>query len=235
MGLLLVQTAQALFYFRRNMAITVQELINSALRLIRVLDSGETPTATESNDALNALNQMVSNWSAAGVPIYVESKDTIPLTGASSYTLPSRPVRITAAHVSYSGISFPVSVVPSAQWTQPKDRTATSKFAKELYYDSGFPTATIYLWPIVQSGSSLELFSLKPLAQFASLGDTIALPAGYEHALRYGLAAVLAPEYGSALPVEYQQQAANATAAIAAMNTATLAQGPPPSAVPAAS
>ena len=91
------------------------------------------------------------------------------------------------------------------------------------------------MWPIVQAGSSLELFSLKPLAQFASLGDTINLPSGYEQALRYGLAGVLAPEYGSALPAEYQQQAAQATSAIAAMNTATLGQGAPPSAVPAAS
>jgi hypothetical protein len=217
------------------MAVTVQQFIESTLRLIRVLDSGEQPTATESDNALTALNQMIGNWSAAGVPIYQESKDTIALTGASVYPLSFRPMRITAAQVSYSGITFPVAIVPSQQWILPKDRTATSKFAKELYYDGTFPTGNVYLWPIVQAGSSLELFSLKPLAQFASLGDVINLPAGYEQALRYGLAGVLAPEYGSALPAEYQQQAAQATSAIAAMNTATLGQGAAPSAVPAAS
>ena len=131
------------------MATSVQEFINSTLRLIRVLDSGESPTATESNDALTALNQMIGNWSAAGVPIYQESKDTITLNGSSIYPLAFRPVRITAAQVSYSGISFPVAVVPSAQWILPKDRTATSKFAKELYYDGAFPTGNVYLWPIV--------------------------------------------------------------------------------------
>ena len=217
------------------MAITTQELINSALRLARVLDPGEVPTATESNNALDALNQMIGSWSAAGVPIYQESKDTIALTGASIYPLSFRPVRITAAQVSYSGISFPVAIVPSQQWILPKDRTATSKFAKELYYDATFPTGNVYLWPIVQAGSSLELFSLKPLAQFASLGDTINLPAGYEQALRYGLAGVLAPEYGSAMPAEYQQQAAQAMSSIASMNTATLGQGAAAAAVPAAS
>lgn len=214
---------------------TIQEFINSTLRLIRVLDSGETPTATESDNALTALNQMIGNWSAAGVPIYQESKDTIALTGASIYPLPSRPIRLTAAQVSYSGISFPVAIVPSQQWILPKDRTATSKFAKELYYDGTFPNGNVYLWPIVTSGSTLELFSLKPLAQFASLGDTINLPPGYEQALRFGLAGVLAPEYGSALPAEYQQQAAQATSAIAAMNSAVLGQGAPATAVPAAS
>jgi hypothetical protein len=213
----------------------VQDFINSVLRLIRVLDSGETPTATESNNALESLNQLIGSWSAAGVPIYQESKDTIALTGASLYPLASRPVRLTAAQVSYSGITFPVAIVPSQQWTQPKDRTATSKFAKELYYDGAFPTGNIYLWPTVTSGSTLELFSLKPLAQFASLGDTINLPSGYEQALRFGLAGVLAPEYGSALPPEVAAGAAAAQSAIANMNASVIGQAAPPAAVPAAS
>ncbi len=213
----------------------VQAFINSTLRMIRVLDSGESPTATESNDALAALNQLIGSWSAAGIPVYSESLDAIPLTGLSIYTLAFRPVRITAAEVSNGGVSFPVAIVSSQQFTMPKDKTATSKFAKELYYDAGFPTPKIYLWPAPVAGSQLELFSLKPLTVFASLGDTINLPPGYEQALRFGLAAVLAPEYGSALPVEYQQQAAQATAAVSAMNTAVLGQGAPPAAVPAAS
>lgn len=217
------------------MPVTVQDFVNSTLRLIRVLDSGETPTATESNDALVALNQLISSWSAAGVPIYQESKDIIALSGASLYPLSFRPVRINAAHVSYSGITFPVAIVPSQVWTQPKDRTATSKFAKELYYDGTFPTGNVYLWPIVSSGSTLELFSLKPLAQFASLGDTINLPSGYEQALRFGLAGVLAPEYGSALPPEVAAGAAAAQSAIAAMNASVISQAPPQAAVPAAS
>jgi len=213
---------------------TTQDLINSALRLIRVLDSGETPTATESNDALTALNQMISNWSAAGVPIYQESKDTITLTGAANYPLVTRPIKITSAQVSFAGISFPVGIVTSQQWTQPKDRTATSKFAKELYWDGGYPNGMVWLWPLVAAGSMLEVFSLKPLAQFASLGDTINLPAGYEQALRFGLAGVLAPEYGTALPPEYQQVAAEAKQSIASMNASVIGQAPPASAVPAA-
>src|SRR4029434_3384770 len=150
---------------------TVLEFVNSTLRLIRVLDSGEVPTATESNDALAALNQLIGSWSAAGGPIYQEETDMVPLTGVTNYALATRPVKITSAQVIYSGISFPVAIVPSQVWTQPKDRTATSKFAKELYYDGAYTVGTISLWPAPTTGSNLELFSLKPLAQFASLGD----------------------------------------------------------------
>ena len=217
------------------MPTSVQDFINSTLRLIRVLDSGESPTATESNDALTALNQLIGSWSAAGVPIYSESKDTITMTGAGNYPLPSRPIRLISGQVSNGGVTFPVAIVPSQIWTQPKDRTATSKFAKELYYDGGFPNGMIWIWPLVTVGSVLELFSLKPLAQFASLGDTINLPPGYEQALRFGLAAVLAPEYGSALAPEVAAGAANAQSAIAAMNASVISLAPPATAVPAAS
>lgn len=214
---------------------TIQEFINSTLRLIRVLDSGEVPTATESNDALVALNQLIGSWSAAGVPIYQESKDTIALSGASIYPLSFRPVKINAVHVSNGGVTFPAAIVPSQQWVLPKDRTATSKFAKEVYYDGTFPNGNIYVWPNVTSGSTMEIFSLKPLAQFASLSDTINLPPGYEQALRFALAGVLAPEYGSALPPELAGNAQAAQAAIATMNANVITQAPPAAQVPAAS
>jgi hypothetical protein len=73
------------------------------------------------------------------------------------------------------------------------------------------------LWPAPPAGSTLDVFSLKPLTAFNSLSDTINLPPGYEQALRFNLAGVLAPEYGSALPPEYVAAATEAKAAVAAM------------------
>jgi hypothetical protein len=93
---------------------------------------------------------------------------------------------------------------------------------RELYYSGGFPSGTIEIWPAPSSGSTLDVFSLKPLAGFNSLADTINLPPGYEQALRYALAAVLAPEYGSVLPPEYAAVAGEAKAAIASMNGSLL-------------
>ena len=46
-----------------------QEFVNSTLRMIGILDSGESPTSTESTNAMVALNQLLANWSAAGIPI----------------------------------------------------------------------------------------------------------------------------------------------------------------------
>jgi hypothetical protein len=200
---------------------TVQETINASLRLIGVLDSGETPSTSESNDAFSALNQIVGAWSGAGVPIWQTTKDTIPLTGAASYTLAARPIKLKSAHVTADGISQPAEIVTSERWSQFKDRSLISRWAQELYWDGGYPTGEVRLWPNPASGS-LEVYSLKPLTAFASLSSTIDLPPGYEHALKFALAQVLAPEYGSALSPEHANEA---KAAIAAINAMVL--GPP--------
>ena len=212
---------------------TVQQFVNSTLRLIGVLDSGETPSTSESNDAFDALNQLLANWSSAGVPIYRVTLDSIPLTGAASYTFSARPVKLKSAHVTADNVSMPVQIVTSEIWSELKDRTLTGKFAQQLYYDGGYPTGTFYLWPNPGAGSTISIYSLKPLAAFGSLSATIDLPPGYEQALRFALAAALAPEYGRPLPPEVTAGAAEAKTSIGALNAQVL--GPPlPAAGPAA-
>ena len=212
----------------------VQDFINSALRLIGVLDSGESPSSTEANDAFAALNQLIAGWSGAGVPIYQTSYEIIPLTGATNYPLAVRPVRLKSAHVTASGISQEVAIVTSERWSRTKDRQLISRWAQELYWDSGYPVSNVYLWPSPTSGV-LELYSLKPLSTFASLSSAIDLPPGYEHALRFALASALAPEYGSVLSPELEKNAAEAKGAIAAMNAQVLGAPMPSGPVPAAS
>jgi hypothetical protein len=196
---------------------TVQQLVDASLRLIGVLDSGETPAASEANDAFAALNQIVSGWSGAGVPIYQTTYELIPMTGALNYPLAVRPVKLKSAHVTANGISMPAEIVTSERWSKFKDRSLISRWAQELYWDGGYPVSNLYLWPAPISGGVLELYSLKPLTAFSSLSSVIDLPPGYEQGLKFALAQVLAPEYGSALSPELANEAKGALAAINAM------------------
>jgi hypothetical protein len=213
------------------MPITVQELISSALRLIGVLDAGETPSTSESNHAFDTLNQMLQSWSAAGLPVPELTIEPIPLTGATSYALTVRPIAIRAVECFVSNVAQEVEPYPAERWVQIRDKQLAGTFATAYFYDAAFPVAHIHLWPKPQTGGVLNLYVIRPLAAFSSLSSPISLPPGYEHALRHALAGTLAPEYRSALPPEFAATMAEAKTAIAQLNAQVLG-GPRPMATP---
>jgi len=210
---------------------TVQAFVNSTLKLIGVLDSGESPSTTESDDALNVLNQLISSWSAAGAPVYSLTKQTVTLTGLSEYLLPARPLKIrSAAVIASGGIAQDLQQYSAEQWTTIRDRQRTGALAEVFFYDGAYPSGTIRIWPIPTAGS-LELWTIQQLAPFSSLSQNISLPPGYEQALRFALAQALAPEYGAVLTPEIATGAAEAKTAIAQLNMQVL--GGAPAAAPA--
>ena len=71
------------------MSMTAQELIKAAMRLINATADGETPTASEMADGLEALKIMLRSWSSDNLMIYFIEQETLTLTGASSYTIGS--------------------------------------------------------------------------------------------------------------------------------------------------
>ncbi len=62
---------------------TVQQLINAALRTLGVIASGESPSAEESSDGMTALNGIIESWTALGLPIYQITRETFALSGAA--------------------------------------------------------------------------------------------------------------------------------------------------------
>src|SRR5262245_14904905 len=153
----------------------VQDLIDRSLRLIGVLAAGETPASVERDDALVALNNIVTSWNAQQIALYSVTLQTTALTGAASYTLATRPRRIKSASVIATGGATQAPVlVDAVGWASVQDKTRTGLFAETLYCDYAFPSATVWLSPR-PSGGTLELYSFTPLTQFASLGATIML------------------------------------------------------------
>lgn len=180
---------------------TARDLIKAAYRKINILGQGSSLTSEEANDGLSALNAMLASWSTQGALIYTETKETFSLTGALSYTIGSGgdfntsiPVEILAAYVTYSEIDYPVQVIDSSEYAliSNKDEPGTPT---QLYFDSNYPLANIYLWPINFSSTTLTLISLKQLTNFSSLDTDFTMPPEYERAIIHNLAVELAPEY----------------------------------------
>ena len=51
---------------------TAGDQINRALRLLGVLAEGESPSASESRDALVALNQMLDSWDTERLAVFAK-------------------------------------------------------------------------------------------------------------------------------------------------------------------
>ena len=217
------------------MPMTAQNVIDAALRKIGVIGSGSSPSAEESADGLSALNLMLANWSAQGLPIPYLSTDTFAGSSATSYTIgPSgtvnttRPLAIKSMTVTSTGglaVQFdPVTL--DEYWTANRN--------KVFAYNPGVPLGTLYMRPAI-SFAQIDVVSYKELAQATNLAYAFStLPPGYERALVFNLAVDLAPEFGVEPSQVLIGLANDAKQSIQGLNAAVLGNVPSLAAPPAA-
>lgn len=210
---------------------TVRTLITQALKDLGAIAVGETPTADEANDALETLNQMVSTWSTESLIVYAKSQQifTYPTTGQPSYTIgptgdfvSTRPIRIDAAY-NRDANNNDYQLYVARDFTDYSNlitKYVTANLVTIVYYDPTFPNGTIYNWPTPNSQSyRLVIWTWTSVTEFASLDDVIALPPGYERALRSNLAVELSPRYGREVMPALANTAVESKAQIKRTNT----------------
>lgn len=207
----------------------VSGLIQQALMVMGDMGPGYTASTDVLNTGFETVNGLLASWSAEGNMIAQLSANAHAMTGASVYTIgvggninTARPIKILTAKMSANNISLPVTIVDAEEWAQNRDESATGTYAKKLWCDYIQPQAAIYLWPTPAINSVLTIFSLKPLSAFAALGDPVSLHPGYEHALTYNLAVLLAPKLRRQVPEYVGTIAAQAKAGLARLNEEVL-------------
>jgi hypothetical protein len=186
---------------------TGRDLVTGALRLIGVVASGEALDSAQATDGLSSLNDMIDSWSNDDLLIPAITREVFPLTaGQQTYTIGSggnfntaRPMTYENAWLQVAGTSpaleLPIKIVTEAEFARIPLKGMTSTYPAILYSEDTYPLDNINLWPIPSQSQSLVLYTSKPLANL-TLDTAIALPKGYNRALRYNLAIELAPEYG---------------------------------------
>lgn len=200
------------------------DLVNSALRLLGVIASGETPNTDEAADGFTALQQLLANWSANELTLFGTQTITIPTSnGVASYTPGTRPVKVLNADVLTGGMTFPVAVVGPDAWATTPDKQDTSPRPRFLYCDYAYPTAAVQLAPIPNGVFSVRMYCTADLATLASQGTTFDMPEGYAKAIRFNLAVDLAPEYGRPVTPELQANAAATKAMLIELNASNRA------------
>jgi hypothetical protein len=202
---------------------TVGDLIKGSLRLLGVTASGETPENSELQDGLDALNAMVDSWSLEKLVIHNVKRNTFPLVaGQASYQMAEgsefaliRPNRVERAGIIPVGttVEVPLDMLTDQRWAETQDKTSQGT-SSALYVAREYPALRLYPWPVPDATHTLVVYSWESVGRFILTNHLLNLPAGYERALRYGLAIELAPEYGKSASPEIVAIANNAKAAI---------------------
>lgn len=180
-------------------------LINRALRSLKVLASGASPTSAETADALVALNSMLESWRNDGLLVYAAVDSSLTMVSTqSSYTIGTsgdlnitRPVKIESAFMRISGVDTPVRMLDESEWYAIPDKTVTSTLVECAFYNPTMASSqgTLLVYPVPTAANVLHLIHWIVLASLSAAGDTVTLPPGYDRAISLNLALDLADEF----------------------------------------
>lgn len=213
---------------------TAADIIKKALQKIGVLAEGETPTANQTSDGLDSLNDMLDSWSGRSLLTTALVNENFPLVANTSfYTIGAnktfntlKPINIVNAYTrDSSNNDLPVSIIPRNIYNSFTDKSSGSTGRPDsLFYDPGITQqanqgGTVYLHPSPNSNYTLFIDSEQVFSQFANSTANITFPPAYKRALIYNLAIELTSDYGSTISPEVDKIAFDSIKIIENMNS----------------
>lgn len=195
------------------MATSAKKIIKKAFQKAGVLTKFQNPTANESNDALDALNDMTASWSNNSMMIYARVIDTLPLVGTQlSYTWgtggnlnTTRPVKVISVRLTDGVTDYPCEVINDEIYAEQISMKTAPGLSYYMNYTNDYPLGICKFWPVPPSPAySAVILSEKQLITFA-LNDTIDLPPGWERAIVFNLAKEICSDYGQPCPEETRE------------------------------
>ena len=176
-----------------TVTVTGRKLAYDALRLLGVLRPGQIPNSDSVTDCQAWLNEMLDSWATERLMVKVIGRIPIVMNGSTSYT--ALPHRIEAAGYTYSGgtSEYPIEVYHPVTWQGVCQKVQVGA-PIGIYPDYTVPEATIYPCPQPADGE-IAIYQWTPLEPFGDLDTAFVVPAGYALAMRYCLAAQIAPAF----------------------------------------
>lgn len=188
------------------MATVQTAVINRAFRMLGVVAQGETASASDTADALTALNAMLDGWRNDKLMVDSLANITVPLVASqASYTIgasgadvtATSPVRIESAYVRKSSVDYDLKQIDDATYQSISDKASESDIPEFFLFNHTNANSTLYLYPVPNEVNNLYLRVWTPFAAFSAASDTFSMRPGMEEACAYNLAVILHPEYPS--------------------------------------
>ena len=161
----------------------LREVCLDALRLIGVIEVGHGASSDEDTEQLRVVNSMLDAARTERLLAYSILSTAYTVSGSGTITVP-KPVRIEGLWIVNGDSHTPLDVNGNQ-----------FRYLGGIFNDGAYPTSTITLTPALAAGTQVLLETWLPLAAFAAITDTVAMPPGYLEWMQYNLAIRLAPRY----------------------------------------
>lgn len=178
----------------------VSTLVQDAMYQAQVLGQDQTPSSGDVQLVLRRLNRMLDSWANEKQMIFRNDEESFTMTsGQASYTTSvfadGRPIAFNSMRVRLNNIDYPIEFIDQQKWNgiSYKGTTAIPQF---MYYDSNYPTATMFFYPIPYAAFTCYAYCQRQLQGTLSLTTTLSMPIGYEAAIVDGLAVDIMPSFG---------------------------------------
>ena len=209
-----------------SVTLSARSLMASSLRLIGALPQGETANAGDEQAAWDALTQLIDQWDTQYLTKIALERVTADLvTGQAEYIIGrsgeftigrDRPNDIESAawFDPSTNLETGLGKLTEAAWQTIPEKTLTGRQPTAVFYQpDDAEQGTLTVWPVPDhSDYDLIVYVKSPLVQFEFRDSPVVLPPAYAKALRFNLAADLAPEFGRPLDPMILMQAKEALA-----------------------
>lgn len=186
--------------------LTRNQIIESALRKLGVLAEGQTPSTQNYSDGMMALNAVIAQLRAVGMPLWARSEYTFtPTTG--TYTIGTGmtlntpfPVKLLQAFRTETNAKIPLEVMAREDFNILPTTNTGSPI--KVNYQPFVNYGTVSFWPVPTSTNTatVTLVYQRPYQYFTTSTETMDFPEEWYNAIIYNLAVRLAPEWGVPLP-----------------------------------
>jgi hypothetical protein len=201
------------------MILTSGEIINAAMRKCGgILASGETPSAAESADILQAFNSLLDSWSAERLSVFSTQDQVFTWTagsisntiGPSGTLVGNRPQKVddsTYFKDPGTGVSYGLRIINQQQYDGIALKTATSTYPQLIWINMDVPDISVYVYPVPTRTLEFHFISITELSQLSDLVTDVVVPPGYMRAFIYNLACEICMEFGLEPPPSTQRLA----------------------------
>ena len=176
--------------------LTRNELITSALRKLGVLAEGQTPSTQNYADGMMALNTVIAQLRAVGMPLWARSEYTFtPTTG--TYTIGTGqtlntpyPVKLLQAFRTETNAKIPVEVMAREDFNILPTTSTGSPI--KVNYQPFVNYGVVPFWPAPTSSNTatITLVYQRPYQYFTTSTETMDFPEEWYNAIIYSLAVI---------------------------------------------